>query len=160
MPGSSADYAIGAAYGRITQMVAAKQLRRPGIVAMASFLLLSFAGTVSGIAATGSPNAMTLSGMNRSSCRQVHLTAAFEVTYDERSAGYSVDAATVRGLDAATADRCAGVGLDITLSDATGRPLSEAGGVVPGSAGTFTVDLTGVHVAASDVASMQLTVSG
>jgi hypothetical protein len=127
---------------------------------MASFLLLSLAGSVSGFAATGLPEVGKLSGETVSSCRAAPLAVGFETTYDRRLADYGVRAATVAGMDAATAARCAGMHFKLALSDAVGKPLSQMRGVVPTSAGAFTVDLAEAHVRASDVASVHLTIGG
>ncbi|MEA2522616.1 MAG: hypothetical protein QOI81_2262 [Actinomycetota bacterium] len=141
-------------------MFAWRRLYRPGLVAMASFLLLSLAGSVSGFAATGRPDAGEFSRQDVSSCRAVPLTVRFQTTYDERLADYGVRAARVTGMDAAAAARCAGMRFKLALSDAFGRSLSQVRGAVPTSTGTFAVDLADAHVAASDVASVHVTIGG
>jgi hypothetical protein len=141
-------------------MFAGRQLRRPGLVAMASFLLLLLGGTVSGFAATGRPDAGGSSGKNVASCRAAALTVGFETTYDERLADYGVRAATVSGIGGATAAGCLGRRFDLALSDAAGKQLSHVRGIVPISTGSFDVDLADAHVAASNVASVHLTIGG
>ena len=48
----------------------------------------------------------------------------------------------------------------IALADDQGTMLSERTGTTPTSATAFGVDLTAAHVRASDVASVQLTITG
>ena len=142
-------------------MVGRKRLCRQGVIAFGVFLLTCFAGTVSGFAATGPASfpQLTAGTTGVSACQTASLRVSFVTSYDAQLGEYGVTAVVVSGLDTGAPANCSGRRFQVALADDYGNALSETSGTVPMSGTTFSPDVTGASVRASEVAAVHVLIS-
>lgn len=142
-------------------MVGRRRLRRPGLIAFGVFLLTCFAGTVSGFAATGPASfpQLTAGTASVSACQTAPLRVSFVTSYDAQLGEYGVTAVVVSALDSGAPANCSGKRFQVALADNYGNALSETSGTVPMSGTTFSTDVTGANVRASEVAAVHVLIS-
>lgn len=143
-------------------MVGRKRTLGKNLAAVGVFLAICLAGNVSGFAATLPAGSQQLGAGadDVAACQSSPFNVTFDTGYDVALGGYAVTAVRLSGLDTQLPAGCGGHQFQIALADIRGAVLSERTGTTPLSGTAFDVDITQAHVRASDVAYVELTISG
>jgi hypothetical protein len=132
------------------------------LVALGAFVLVCLAGNISGFAAGAPADQAQLGneGHDAIGCQSDPVRVTFQTQYDATLGDYGVSTVQLAGLQAKGSAACAAHRFRVTLEDSQGTPLAQQTGTALLTSTGGSVDVSGAHVRAADVASVSVILAG